>query len=151
MFLFMPFLLSFPIVCLRYIHGSFVHSWLHGHFWCASWWQHQRCLVFVKGWVALDLWTAANAKYGVRMATPVTRYGSRKNLMVDLMQDYILCVLYKYYVSEAQLIFAVIWEIDWIFLWRLSRVCCQTKLAQIWFYWYGLELFSDYLLCKTEV
>lgn len=43
------------------------------------------------------------------------------------------------------------WEIDQIILWWLSRVGCQTKLAQIWFYWYGLELCSDYLLRKTEV
>lgn len=42
-----------------------------------------------KGRIALDLLTAVNAKYGVRMATPVIRCGGRKNLVVDLMQDYI--------------------------------------------------------------
>lgn len=46
-------------------------------------------LMFVKGWIALDLQTAANAKYEVSMATPVIRCGGRKNLVVDLMQDYI--------------------------------------------------------------
>lgn len=45
--------------------------------------------MFVKGRIALDLLTAVSAKYGVRMAIPVIRCGGRKNLVVDLMQDYI--------------------------------------------------------------
>lgn len=43
----------------------------------------------VKGRIALDLLTAVNAKSGVRMATAVIRCGGRKNLLVDLMQDFI--------------------------------------------------------------
>lgn len=44
----------------------------------------------VKGRIVLDLLTAANAKFGVRMATAVIRCGGRKkDLLVDLMQDFI--------------------------------------------------------------
>jgi len=43
----------------------------------------------VKGRIALDLVTAVDAKSGVRMATAVISCEGRKNLMVDLMQDFI--------------------------------------------------------------
>lgn len=43
----------------------------------------------VKGRIALDLLTVVNDKSGVRMATAVTECGDRKNLLVDLMQDFI--------------------------------------------------------------
>lgn len=38
-----------------------------------------------------------------------------------------------------------------LFIVAKERAGSQTKLVKICFYWYALELCSDYLLCKIEV
>lgn len=101
----------FPFWIRTFCYSVFVHALLvifpHCVFEIYSWelcaqltaWSLLMCFLVitpkafnvcnVKGRIALDLLTAVNAKSGVRMATAVIRCGGRKNLLVDLMQDFI--------------------------------------------------------------